>query len=209
MTRTRISNTRAWCHEPDRQRRMVSPNITYLLVCLSLGISLMHLRGGLAIFSSQLSAHPRDKKIEKKFQVVQPCHRTGARTVVTGEGVPEVSRPRLAVGRDIGECMPRKPETGTHPDGAPGPREREPPENRGCRTGIGCRSVAVGRDHLTTRFRAQGPPNAHGDRILDEPDTAVRHHHVDTAWVHAGGVLVLTVFEPATPTIEPASAPRV
>ena len=64
-----VSNTRAWCHEPDQRPRMVTPTITYLSVCLSFGISLMHLRGGWAIFSSQLSAHPRDEKIEKKIKL--------------------------------------------------------------------------------------------------------------------------------------------
>ncbi len=62
------SNTRAQCHGPDRQPRMTSPSVTYLLVCLSSRISLMHLRSDWVIPLSQLLSQPRHEKNQKNFK---------------------------------------------------------------------------------------------------------------------------------------------
>src|SRR5262245_21666150 len=48
-------------------------------------------------------------------------------------------------------------------------------------------SVRVGAEDLAAGAGAEAPPDGQGDRILDEPDRAVTHHHVQSAGMGAAG----------------------
>src|SRR5262249_38917405 len=47
------------------------------------------------------------------------------------------------------------------------------------------RSVSIGGDHLAAGSRPQGPPDRHGDRLLDGAGRAVSQQHVDYSRVAA------------------------
>src|SRR5262249_51769597 len=48
-------------------------------------------------------------------------------------------------------------------------------------------SIRVGADDLAAGTGAEAPPDVQCDRILDEPDRAVTHHHVHPSGVGAAG----------------------